>query len=122
MTETQGHMRIYHNPRCSKSRQTLQRIRDRGIEPKIVEYLETPPTAEQLDEILKMLDLAPKELMRCGKSIYKELGLAQKQLSRAAAIKLMVENPNLIERPIVVQGERAILGRPPENVDELFSV
>jgi arsenate reductase len=113
-------MKIYHNPRCSKSRQTLQRIADAGVEPEVIDYLKTPPTAAELDGLLKTLGLEPRELMRTKETVYKELGLAGRELSRAEAIQMMVEHPVLIERPIVVEGNKAILGRPPENVDELL--
>lgn len=113
-------MKIYHNPRCGKSRQTLALIEDAGIEPEVIEYLKTPPTAEELDAILKKLKLEPQELMRKGEAIYKELKLAERELSRDEAIAVMLEHPKLIERPIVVQGRKAVLGRPPENVKELL--
>ncbi len=113
-------MKIYHNPRCGKSRQTLALIEQAGIEPEIIEYLKTPPTAEELDAILKKLKLEPQELMRKGEAIYKELKLAERELSRDEAIAVMLEHPKLIERPIVVQGRKAVLGRPPENVKELL--
>lgn len=113
-------MKIYHNPRCGKSRQTLALIEDAGIEPEIIEYLKTPPTAEELDAILKKLKLEPQQLMRKGEAIYKELKLAERELSRDEAIAVMLEHPKLIERPIVVQGRKAVLGRPPENVKELL--
>ncbi len=113
-------IRIYHNPRCSKSRQTLELIRDAGEETEVIEYLQTPPTQKELDGLLKMLGLEPQELMRKGEAVYKELGLGDKELSRKEAIRIMVENPKLIERPIVVKGNRAVLGRPPENVNELL--
>jgi arsenate reductase len=111
---------IYHNPRCTKSRQTLALIEEAGIKPDIVLYLDTPPSEAELDKILRILDLEPQELMRKNESMYSELGLADKKLSRREAIKLMVEHPKLIERPIVVKGNKAILGRPPENVRELL--
>ena len=113
-------MKIYHNPRCGKSRQTLALIEDAGIEPEVIEYLKTPPTAEELDAILKKLKMEPQELMRKGEAIYKELNLAERELSRDEAIAVMLEHPKLIERPIVVQGRKAVLGRPPENVKELL--
>lgn len=113
-------MKIYHNPRCGKSRQTLALIEDAGIEPEVIEYLKTPPTAEELDAILKKLKIEPQELMRKGEAIYKELKLAERELSRDEAIAVMLEHPKLIERPIVVQGRKAVLGRPPENVKELL--
>ncbi len=113
-------MKIYHNPRCGKSRQTLALIEEAGIEPEVIEYLKTPPTAEELDAILKRLKLEPQELMRKGEAIYKELKLAERELSRDEAIAVMLEHPKLIERPIVIQGRKAVLGRPPENVKELL--
>ena len=113
-------IRIYHNPRCSKSRQTLGLIRDAGEEPEVVEYLQNPPTQKELDNLLKLLGLEPQALMRKGEAVYKELGLGKKNLSRKEAIKVMLENPKLIERPIVVKGNRAVLGRPPENVNKLL--
>jgi arsenate reductase len=113
-------MKIYHNPRCSKSRQTLQLIEDAGVEPEVIEYLSTPPTAAELDGILTMLGLQPDELMRKKEVVYQELGLAGKTLSRAEAIQTMIDNPKLIERPIVVNGDRTVIGRPPENVKELL--
>lgn len=113
-------MKIYHNPRCGKSRQTLALIKDAGIEPEVIEYLKTPPTAEELDAILKKLKMEPQDLMRKGEAIYKELKLAERELTRDEAIAVMLEHPKLIERPIVVQGRKAVLGRPPENVNELL--
>jgi arsenate reductase len=111
---------IYHNPRCGKSRDTLALLRGRGIEPAIVEYLAAPPDAKRLKQILKLLRLAPRDLMRKGEAVYKEKKLADPKLDDAALIAAMVANPILIERPIVVvrdaNGERAALGRPPENV------
>lgn len=107
---------IYHNPRCSKSRQTLELLRGRGVEPTIVEYLKEPPSAKRLGELLDLLGLEPRALMRKGEAPYKELNLADPGLSRAALIKAMAENPILIERPIVVKGKKAALGRPPEAV------
>lgn len=111
---------IYHNPRCSKSRQTLQLLRDNGVEPNVVEYLKTPPSAAELDKILTMLKLEPRELMRKKEAPYKERGLSEESLGRKALIKAMVEDPVLIERPIVIKGQKAVLGRPPENVLDLL--
>lgn len=113
-------IKIYHNPRCGKSRQTLALIEESGNKPQVIEYLKTPPTAKELDSILKMLNREPQELMRKGESIYRELNLAEQQLSHAEAIAVMIEHPKLIERPIVVKGRQAVLGRPPENVNELL--
>jgi len=107
---------IYHNPRCSKSRQTLALLQERGIEPVVIEYLTTPPDATTLKALLGKLKLSARELMRTKEAVYKENGLADPQLSETALIKAMVEHPVLIERPIVVNGNRAALGRPPENV------
>ena len=107
---------IYHNPRCSKSRQTLALLEEQGLELQVVEYLKTPPDAAGLKALLDRLGLAPRELIRRKESLYKELGLDDEGLSEAALIQAMAENPILIERPIVVAGERAALGRPPEAV------
>jgi arsenate reductase len=113
-------IRIYHNPRCSKSRQTLKLIRDAGIEPEVIEYLVSPPSTRELSQLLKKLGIEPQDLMRKRESLYRELGLAQRELSRKDAIEILHEHPKLIERPIVVKGDRAIIGRPPENVEELL--
>jgi arsenate reductase len=107
---------IYHNPRCSKSRQTLQLLQDRGIEPEIVEYLQTPPSVGELKDILNLLDLAPRALMRRGEEVYKTNSLSDDGLSEDQLVKAMVENPILIERPIVLANGKAALGRPPEDV------
>ena len=107
---------IYHNPRCSKSRQTLALLQERGIEPVVVEYLKTPPDAATLKSLLGKLKFSARELMRTKEPAYKEAGLADPQLSEAALIKAMTEQPVLIERPIVVNGSKAAIGRPPENV------
>ncbi len=106
---------IYHNPRCGKSRQTLALLREKGVEPDIVEYLKTPPSAAALDRILKQLDMQPRELMRRKEKAYGEDSLADESLKRRELIRAMVENPILIERPIVLAGDKAALGRPPEN-------
>lgn len=107
---------IYHNPRCSKSRETLKRLAERGIEPTVVLYLETPPDAATLDALLHKLGKEPRELLRTGEPEYAQLGLGEPTLSRDTLIAAMAAHPILIERPIVVVGERAALGRPPENV------
>lgn len=111
---------ILHNPRCSKSRQTLALLKDRGVEPEIVEYLETPPTTEGLKAILEKLRLGPRDIIRKGESIYKELELGDSSLPDNALITAMVEHPILIERPIVVKGGKAAVGRPPESVLEIL--
>jgi arsenate reductase len=113
-------VKIYHNPRCSKSRQTLQLLKDNNIEPEVVKYLETPPTAEELERILDMLGMEPRELMRRKEKEYKALGLDDPSLSREQLIQAMVEHPRLIERPIVIKDGKAVIGRPPEQVLELL--
>ena len=112
---------IFHNPRCGKSRQTLARLTDAGIEPTVVEYLTAPPTKARLQEILKLLGFDdPRQLMRTKEPIYAELGLA-KVADPQKLLAAMVAHPILIERPIVIKdGKRAVLGRPPENVDALI--
>lgn len=110
---------IYHNPRCSKSRAALQLLRDRGIEPEIIEYLKAPPSAARLKELLAMLGMSPRELMRKGEEPYKTLGLSDESLDDDALVSAMVDNPILIERAIVVAGDKARLGRPPEQILEL---
>lgn len=110
---------IYHNPRCGKSRATLALLQERGIEPRIVEYLKTPPSAAELKKIVEQLGIAPEQLIRKGEEIYKSK-YAGKTLNAAQWIDAMVQNPILIERPIVISGKRAVLGRPPENVLDLL--
>lgn len=108
--------KIYHNPRCSKSRSTLELLRSKGIEPVIVEYLKSPPSLEELKSLLKGLCLEPRQLMRRSEGIYKELGLDDPELGEDQLLRAMVEHPILIERPIVVSNGKVALGRPPENV------
>lgn len=111
---------IYHNPRCSKSRQTLALIEEAGYEPTIVKYLEDPLTASDLQTLMTRLGIGdPKEIMRKNEAVYKELGLRD-ETDPATLLGAMVENPKLIERPIVVRGKQAIIGRPPENVNALL--
>lgn len=111
---------IYHNPRCSKSRQTLELLREKGIEPRIVEYLKTPPDEKEIARLLKLLGRSPRELMRRKEAEYRELGLDDPSLDEAALIRALHEHPRLIERPIVVRGNRAAIGRPPEQVLEIL--
>lgn len=113
-------VKIYHNPRCGKSRQTLALIEEAGVEAEVIEYLKTPPTVDELDSVLKKLKMEPCDLMRKGEAIYRELRIAEQELSREEAIEIMIAHPKLIERPIVIKGRKAILGRPPENVNELL--
>lgn len=107
---------IYHNPRCSKSRQTLQLLEERGEKIEVILYLETPPNKRTLKEILAKLGISPRELLRKGEAAYKDNGLQNSELSDAKLIDAMVAHPILIERPIVVNGAQAAIGRPPENV------
>lgn len=111
---------IYHNPRCSKSRETLQLLQDRGIEPDVVLYLESPPDAKTLKDVLKKLGLKPRDLMRTKEAEYKDMGLQDSTLNDDALIAAMVACPKLIERPIVIHGKKAALGRPPEKVLEIL--
>jgi arsenate reductase len=111
---------MYHNPRCSKSRQTLALLNDKGIEPDIIEYLKTPPDSGQIKKILKLLGLSPRELMRTKEDLYKEKNLNDETLSDDKLIATMIENPVLIERPIVLANGKAAIGRPPENVLDII--
>ena len=112
-------LKIYHNPRCSKSRQTLELIQQQGLEPEIIEYLNHPPSQTELDQILNMLDMQPLALMRKGESEFKE-HFKDQQLSRSKTIALMCQYPKVIERPIVVHGDKAAIGRPPESVLDIL--
>lgn len=111
---------IYHNPRCSKSRQTLELLREKGIEPEIIEYLNTPPDAEGLRMLLAKLGIGPRELIRKNEAIYKELGLDDPLFTDNDLIAAMVQHPRLIERPIVVKGNKAVIGRPPERALDIL--
>ncbi|WP_299700676.1 arsenate reductase (glutaredoxin) [uncultured Pontibacter sp.] len=108
-------VRIYHNNRCSKSRQTLQLLQEQGQAVEVVEYLKNTPSAEELKDVLSKLNLKPEQLIRKGEQVYKDQ-FAGKSHTDDEWIRIMVENPSLIERPIVVNGNKAALGRPPENV------
>ena len=112
-------MKIYHNPRCSKSRQTLQMIADAGKDIEIIEYLKDVPTEDELKSIIKLLGIAPDQLLRKGEAIFKEK-FKGKTFTDDEWIKIMIEHPKLIERPIVIDGEKAVLGRPPANVLSLL--
>ena len=109
-------VKIYHNPRCTKSRQTLQLLKDKGIEPEVVEYLKTPPNADELAGILDKRGMEPRASMRKQEAEYKAKGLDNAALDKQALINGMVANPILIERPIVLSNGKAAVGRPPENV------
>ncbi|MFD0738319.1 arsenate reductase (glutaredoxin) [Lysobacter koreensis] len=113
-------IRLYHNSRCSKSRRVLELLQERGITPEIVHYLDTPPNSAELRELLAMLGLPAHALLRTGEPEYAELGLDRPGLDEAVLIDAMVRHPRLIERPILVHGGRAVIGRPPERVLELL--
>ncbi|HHR6131337.1 TPA: arsenate reductase (glutaredoxin) [Providencia alcalifaciens] len=114
-------IKIYHNPRCSKSRETLALLQEKGITPTVVEYLTTPPSVADIEKLLKMLGFTDaRQLMRTKEDIYKELKLADNSVTQAQLIQAMHDNPKLIERPIVVKGKKAKLGRPPEQVLEIL--
>lgn len=112
-------MKIYHNPRCAKSRQTLALLQEKGVEPEVVEYLKNLLTTEDLGELIRFLGIEPLALVRKNEDVWKEQ-YKGKELSDKEVIKAMVENPKLIERPIVVKEKKAVLGRPPENVLKLI--
>lgn len=111
---------IYHNPRCSKSRQTLELLRARGIEPEIVRYLDTPPTTATIEDLLRRLGMNARALLRTGEPEYRDAGLDDPDLDEADIIAAMARHPRLIERPIVIAGDRAALGRPPEKILEIL--
>ncbi|KNX79103.1 arsenate reductase (glutaredoxin) [Pseudomonas sp. BW16M2] len=111
---------LYHNPRCSKSRGALELLEARGLAPTIVRYLETPPDAATLEQLLAKLGIGARQLLRTGEDEYKALDLANPALSDAQLIKAMAEHPKLIERPILVAGDKAVVGRPPEKVLEIL--
>lgn len=111
---------IYHNPRCSKSRQTLELLKDRNIEPTVVLYLETPPSTDEITKLLDQLGISARQLLRKGEDVYKENNLNDDSLSEDQLIQAMHDFPKLIERPIVVANGKAALGRPPEQVLEIL--
>jgi len=111
---------IYHNPKCTKSRQTLKLLEEHGVKPKIIEYLKTPPSETELKRLLKLLGMRPRELLRKKEPEYKQAKLDDPSLSDTAVIRAMTQYPKLIERPIVVAKNKAVLGRPPENVLKLI--
>lgn len=113
-------IRIYHNPRCSKSRETLDLLQERGIQPTVIEYLKNPPAVQELDDILNKLGLEPRELMRTNEPDYAALALDRPELGRDELIQALHDHPRLIQRPIVVTPQAAALGRPPEQVLEIL--
>lgn len=120
-TEADMSVTIYHNPRCSKSRETLNLLKERSIEPTVIDYMKEPPDAATLGRLLDMLGREPRDLIRKKENEYKELNLANPDLTRAQLIAAMIEHPRLIERPIVVTGGKAALGRPPEQVLDILN-
>ncbi len=116
-----GELVIYHNPRCSKSRQTLSLIEKRGIEPEVVKYLKNPPSVEKLEQILSLLDMEPQDLIRKNEKIYK-VNFKNKDFTREEWVRILHNYPKLMERPIVTNGKHAVIGRPPENVNDLLDV
>ncbi len=112
--------RIYHNPRCSKSRTTLELLHERKVDTDIIEYLKNPPGKRELEQLLELLKLEPRQLMRTGENEYTALGLGDESLSRDALIEAMIAHPQLIERPIVVHNGKAAIGRPPEKVLDIL--
>ena len=115
-----GQVVIYHNPRCSKSRATLKILQAHGIQPKIIEYLKTPLSRDEITNLITMLNISPRNLLRKGESGYKVLDLENKNINDANIVSAIADNPILMERPIVVSGGKAKIGRPPEQVLELF--
>ncbi len=111
---------LYHNPRCSKSRSALELLEQRGLSPSVIRYLETPPSAAELQQILTRLGISPRQLLRSGEEEYKTLNLADPTLTDGQIIDAMVAHPKLIERPILVAGDVAVIGRPPEKVLEIL--
>jgi arsenate reductase len=112
---------LYHNPRCSKSRAALELLQARGLAPRVVRYLETPPDAQTLQGLLAALGIQARQLLRTGEEDYKALNLADPRLDEAQLIDAMVSHPKLIERPILVAGDQAVIGRPPEKILEILS-
>lgn len=112
---------IWHNPRCSTSRATLSLLDQHGLDPDVIDYQKTPPSADELKAVLKKLRMRPRDLIRKKEPLYKELGLDAESLTDDRLVTAMTENPILIERPVVIFGQRAALGRPPENVLDLFT-
>ncbi|MCB0668479.1 MAG: arsenate reductase (glutaredoxin) [Saprospiraceae bacterium] len=112
-------MKIYHNPRCRKSRETLNIIQNHGIEPEVVLYLETPPTRKEIREVLSKLHIKAEELVRKEEKLYKD-EYRNRELSEDEWIEVLAENPKLIQRPVVINGKKAIIGRPPESVHVLL--
>lgn len=111
---------IYHNPRCSKSRQTLQLLQEKGVEPEIFEYLKTPPSKEELTSVISKLGITVRDIFRKKETEYKETGANNDNLTDEQLLEILVSTPKLIERPIVINGDKAAIGRPPENVLDII--
>ncbi len=116
-----GKITIWHNPRCSKSRNAAKLLEEQGIEAEVVKYLDTPPSKEEIKEVLKMLGIPARELMRTKEDIYKELGLKEVE-DEEKLIEAMAEHPRLIERPVVIKDGKAAIGRPIEKIIELLDI
>ena len=112
--------KIYHNPRCSKCRQTMALLDEKNVDAEVVEYMNTPPSKSDLIEILEMLNLQPRELMRTHEAEYKDNNLSDESLSREQLIDAMIQHPKLIERPIVIHNGKAAIGRPPEKILDIL--
>lgn len=113
-------MTLYHNPRCSKSRQALALLQEHGVEPDIVRYLDAPLDTKALQTLLQQLNMSARELLRTGEKVYKSLNLGEQDLTEQALVSAIAEYPILMERPVFVSGDRAVVGRPPERVLELL--
>lgn len=112
---------IYHNPRCSKSRETLQILTESGQTPRIIKYLETPPSLQELQQLLSLLKLSARDIVRTGEAAYREQGLDDSSVDDETVLNAIVKHPILMQRPIVVRGNQAVIGRPPDNVKQLLS-
>ncbi len=113
-------VRIFHNPKCSKCRLTMEILNDKGVNTSVIEYLKTPPNSDELTEILDLLGIEPRELMRKHEAPYKENNLDNPELTRDQLIQAMIDHPILIERPIIINGKKATIGRPPEKVFDIL--
>ena len=113
-------MKIYHNPRCSKSRKSLTLIQETGLDVDVIEYLKTPPTVAELTAVISLLGVPAESIVRKKEALFQELGLSQQTLSEQQWIETLCEHPKLIERPIVVSGKQAVIGRPPERIEPLL--
>ena len=111
---------IWHNPRCSKSRTTLKLLEENGVTPNIVLYLDTPPNKDELTDTIKLLGVSPRDIIRKGEAAFSDNGMSDMSMSDDKIVEIMVKNPILIERPIVITSEQAVVGRPPENVLKLL--